>query len=140
MVKEFFVNYRETESNDFVMRDGKVELLDSDMSDWTITLVDTGLESPIGERLRRVRKYLGDDEYFLANYADVLTDAPLDTMIERFHASEARGIDARCAPAVVLPLRRCQLRRRRQGNRPDRQVPHLGERRLLRARARTSST
>ncbi len=48
----------------------------SDMSDWTITFVDTGLESPIGERLRRVRKYLGGHPYFLANYADVLTDAP----------------------------------------------------------------
>ena len=41
------------------------------------------MESPIGERLRRVRNYLDDDDYFLANYADVLTDAPLDEMIER---------------------------------------------------------
>ncbi|MBW0016727.1 MAG: glucose-1-phosphate cytidylyltransferase [Mycobacterium sp.] len=89
MIKDFFVNYREVESNDFVMRGGRVELLDSDMSDWTITFVDTGLESPIGERLRRVRKYLGDDEYFLANYADVLTDAPLDTMIDRLVSSGA---------------------------------------------------
>ncbi|MFV8319866.1 glucose-1-phosphate cytidylyltransferase [Mycobacterium sp. 23] len=97
LVKDFFVNYRETESNDFVMRGGKVELLDTDMSNWTITFVDTGLESPIGERLRRVRKHLGDDEYFLANYADVLTDAPLDTMIERFHAAGA------AASMLVVP-------------------------------------
>jgi glucose-1-phosphate cytidylyltransferase len=82
-IKDFFLNYREVESNDFVMRSGSVELFDSDIDDWTITFVDTGLESPIGERLRRVRKYLGDDEYFLANYADVLTDAPLDQIVER---------------------------------------------------------
>ncbi|GBE64650.1 glucose-1-phosphate cytidylyltransferase [Mycobacterium sp. MFM001] len=88
-IKDFFLRYRETESNDFIIRGGKVELLDSDISDWAITFVDTGLESPIGERLRRVRKFLGDDEYFLANYADVLTDAPLDDIVERVIGSGA---------------------------------------------------
>jgi len=88
-IKDFFLSYRETESNDFVMRDGQVELLGSDISDWTVTFVDTGLESPIGERLRRVRKYLGEDPYFLANYADVLTDAPLDNIIARAVSTRA---------------------------------------------------
>lgn len=82
-IKDFFLNYRETESNDFVMRGGEIDLLSSDISDWSITFADTGLESPIGERLRRVRRYLGDDEYFLANYSDVLTDAPVDDMIDK---------------------------------------------------------
>lgn len=88
-IKDFFLSYHEEESNDFVLRDGQVELLQSDISDWAITFVDTGADTPIGERLRRVRRYLGDDEHFLANYADVLTDAPLDTMIERYHESGA---------------------------------------------------
>lgn len=61
MIKDFFLNYRETESNDFVMNRGAVELLGSDIADWTITFVDTGVESAIGERLRRVRPHLGDD-------------------------------------------------------------------------------
>lgn len=88
-IKDYFLEYRETESNDFVMRDGEVHLLDNDISDWTITFVDTGLESPIGERLRRVRHHLDGDEYFLANYADVLTDARLDDIVDKFHASGA---------------------------------------------------
>jgi len=83
-IKEFFTSYSETESNDFVLRDGKVEMLSTDISDWTITFADTGLETPIGERLRRVRPHLGGDEVFLANYADVLSDAPLDEMIAAF--------------------------------------------------------
>ena len=62
-----------------MLRGGDVELLGSDIQDWTITFVHTGLESPIGERLRRVRSYVEGEEMFLANYADVLTDAPLDT-------------------------------------------------------------
>ena len=88
-IKNYFLTYDEAASNDFVMRDGRVELLQSDISDWSITFVDTGLESAIGERLRRVRGHLGGDEYFLANYADVLTDAPMDDMIEKFHESGA---------------------------------------------------
>ncbi len=77
-VKDYFLNYDETASNDFVLTKGgeHVELLGSDISDWTITFIDTGIDTPIGERLRRVRPYLDDDEVFLANYGDVLTDAP----------------------------------------------------------------
>lgn len=88
-IKDYFLNYHEAASNDFVMRDGDVELLQSDIKDWSITFVDTGLESAIGERLRRVREHIGSDEYFLANYADGLTDAPLDDMVETFVDSGA---------------------------------------------------
>jgi glucose-1-phosphate cytidylyltransferase len=96
-IKEFFTSYSETESNDFVLRDGQVQLLSTDISEWSITFVDTGLETPIGERLRRVRHHLEGDEFFLANYADVLCDAPLDAMIKEFHDSGA------AASMIVVP-------------------------------------
>ncbi|MGH3851015.1 MAG: glucose-1-phosphate cytidylyltransferase, partial [Pseudonocardiaceae bacterium] len=88
-IKEFFLNYEETTSNDFVLRDGEVDLLGSDIASWTITFVHTGMETPIGERLRRVREHVDGEETFLANYADVLTDAPLNDVITRFAASDA---------------------------------------------------
>jgi glucose-1-phosphate cytidylyltransferase len=89
-VKDFFLNYDETRSNDFVLGGpGQVELFKTDISDWRITFVDTGLHSEIGERLRRVRRFVQDEEMFLANYADVFTDAPLPDMISRFAASDA---------------------------------------------------
>lgn len=90
-VKDFFLTYDETRSNDFVMdRDaGGITLFRSDISSWRITFVDTGLSSPIGERLRRVRRFVEDEPVFMANYADVLTDAPLPDMIARFSASGA---------------------------------------------------
>jgi glucose-1-phosphate cytidylyltransferase len=88
-VTNFFLDYRESVSNDFVLHNGQVELLASDIADWKITFVQTGVSSPIGERLRRVRRYLDGDEMFLANYADVLTDAPLPVIIERFADSDA---------------------------------------------------
>jgi glucose-1-phosphate cytidylyltransferase len=88
-VKEYFLNYEETTSNDFVLSKGgeQIELLDTDIHDWRITFVDTGIETPIGERLRRVRSYLEDDELFLANYGDVLTDAPINDMIKHLRSS-----------------------------------------------------
>jgi glucose-1-phosphate cytidylyltransferase len=90
-VKDFFLNYDETRSNDFVLSGGagKVELFKTDIADWRITFVDTGLHSPIGERLRRVRRFVAGDEMFLANYADVFTDAPLPDMISRFASTDA---------------------------------------------------
>ena len=90
-VKDFFLNYDETRSNDFVIENGArdVKLFSTDISDWRITLVDTGLNSAIGERLRRVRRFVDGEEMFMANYADVLTTAPLPDVIERFEASSA---------------------------------------------------
>jgi glucose-1-phosphate cytidylyltransferase len=66
-----------------------VELFKTDISDWRITFVDTGLHSAIGERLRRVRRFVENEEMFLANYADVFTDAPLPDMVARFEATDA---------------------------------------------------
>jgi glucose-1-phosphate cytidylyltransferase len=84
VVKDYFLNYRETISNDFVLSEGgrKVELLGTDVSEWKITFVDTGLNTAIGERLRRVRPHLEDDEMFLANYGDGLSDAPMNDIID----------------------------------------------------------
>ncbi|MEV0583060.1 sugar phosphate nucleotidyltransferase [Nonomuraea sp. NPDC050310] len=87
-IKDFFLSYQETVSNDFRLTGGRIELLSADISDWQITFIHTGTDSPIGERLRRVREHLDGEEMFLANYADVLTDAPLNDMIARFAASE----------------------------------------------------
>jgi len=90
-VKDFFLNYDETRSNDFVLERGdrNAKLFKTDISDWRITFVDTGLNSPIGERLRRVQRFVQDEPMFLANYADVFTNAPLTEMIARFEASRA---------------------------------------------------
>jgi glucose-1-phosphate cytidylyltransferase len=69
--------------------DRSAKLFRTDISDWRITFVDTGLHSPIGERLRRVRRFVEDEPMFLANYADVLTNAPLPEMLTRFEQSSA---------------------------------------------------
>lgn len=86
LIREYFLNYNECLSNDFVMSEGgrRIEPLTSDIHDWRITFVDTGLHSNIGQRLLRVRDYLQGEQEFLANYADGLTDLPLDKHIADF--------------------------------------------------------
>jgi len=90
MVREYFLNYSEAMSNDFTLSDGgKVELHSRDLAGWRITFVDTGLHSNIGQRLKRVQKYLAGEEVFLANYSDGLSDLDLDAHIGHFLARDA---------------------------------------------------
>jgi glucose-1-phosphate cytidylyltransferase len=79
-VKDYFLNYNECVSNNFVLSNGgkKLRLLSSDIHDWNITFVDTGITSNIGQRLKAVEPYLQGESVFLANYSDGLTDLPLD--------------------------------------------------------------
>jgi glucose-1-phosphate cytidylyltransferase len=92
-IKDFFLNYNECVSNDFTLSNGgkELHLMQNDIADWNITCVDTGLNSNIGQRLKAVEKYLDNDEYFLANYADGLTDLPLTDMIDDFKMSGKIG-------------------------------------------------
>lgn len=93
-IKRYFLDYGEALSNDFVLSNGArdVELLGTDISNWTITFVDTGMRSTIAERLLAVAPHLGDDQYFLATYGDGLTDAPLSDMVERLESSGKSGL------------------------------------------------
>ena len=89
-IKNYFLNYDECLSNDFVLSEGgrNLELLSTDIDDWKITFVDTGLMSNIGQRLKAVEKYLKGEEMFLANYSDGLTDLPLSRAIEYFYEQQ----------------------------------------------------
>lgn len=91
MIREYFLNYNEAMTNDFVLSNGgrTVELMSRDLDNWRITFVDTGLHSNIGQRLLRARKYLEGEEMFLANYSDGISDLPLDKLIADFQARKA---------------------------------------------------
>jgi glucose-1-phosphate cytidylyltransferase len=89
-IKKYFLNYDECLSNDFVLSKGgrEVRLYHSDIEDWTITFVDTGLHSNIGQRLKAVEKHLEGETEFMANYSDGLTDLPLPEYIDYFHRQD----------------------------------------------------
>ncbi len=87
-IKEYFLTHNEALTSDFVLEgggpDARIELLTKDSVDWRITFVDTGLGPTIGERLKAVGRFIGEDDVFLATYGDGLTDAPLPEVIDAF--------------------------------------------------------
>jgi glucose-1-phosphate cytidylyltransferase len=89
-IKNYFLNYNECASNDFVLSGGgkNLELISSDIHDWRITFADTGISSNIGMRLKAAEKYLDGEEEFLANYSDGLSDLPLPQQIDHFHQQD----------------------------------------------------
>jgi glucose-1-phosphate cytidylyltransferase len=91
LIRGFFLDYREAMSTDFVLSEGgrRIELLEEGVDDWRITFVDTGMHSNIGQRLMRVRHLLEDEQVFLANYSDGLSDLPLDQCVGKFCESDA---------------------------------------------------
>jgi glucose-1-phosphate cytidylyltransferase len=93
VVKHYFLNYSECASNDFIMSEGgkKLDLISTDIQDWRITFAETGLNANIGQRLKAVEKYLGDDKEFLANYSDGLTDLPLPAQLDHFRKMNKVG-------------------------------------------------
>jgi glucose-1-phosphate cytidylyltransferase len=84
LIKQYFLNYDECLSNDFVFSKGgeSLSLANHDIHDWTITFADTGIRSNIGQRLLAVEKYVANEELFLANYTDGLTDLDLSGYLE----------------------------------------------------------
>jgi glucose-1-phosphate cytidylyltransferase len=91
VIKDYFLHYDESVSNDFVWSNGgkQIQFLNRDIDDWTITFVETGATSNIGERLKAVEPHLRGEEVFLANYGDGLSDVPLPSMLEIFQKSKA---------------------------------------------------
>ncbi len=91
VIKNYFLNYNECVSNDFVLSEGgkKLDLMRSDIQDWKITFVETGLQANIGQRLKAVERIIGDDEEFFANYSDGLSSLSLPEQLEHFRRHDA---------------------------------------------------
>ena len=87
LIKKYFLNYHEWMSNDFILSNGgkTVSLFSSDIEDWTITFVDTGMQANIGQRLKMVEHYLDGESVFMANYSDGLSNLYLPDYIDNFY-------------------------------------------------------
>lgn len=86
LIKEYFANYALHMSDvTFDMRDGSVEVHQNSAEPWRVTLVDTGADTGTGGRLKRVRSYLGDED-FCFTYGDGVSDVDVKALIA-FHRS-----------------------------------------------------
>lgn len=99
-IKEYFLEYKDWLSNDLAIQGdtGEIQLAAHDLEEWTISFVDTGTNSCVGERLRRVNEYI-DEDVFLCNYADCLTDVALSDVIEHHKRSGSVATFLAVAPS-----------------------------------------
>ncbi|MEE2922140.1 glucose-1-phosphate cytidylyltransferase [Hyphomonas sp.] len=100
-IRNYFLNYRNTRS-DFTMnlRSGKVEFHETEAEDWNVTVVDTGLNTMTGGRIKAARQYIGD-EPFCVTYGDGVSNVNITDLIQKHKESEAYAT----LTAVVQPGR-----------------------------------
>ncbi len=106
LIKDYFLSLRPTTYKDCIISNfgQTVEIIGDPAPEWRITMVDTGISHNIGERLMAVKDFVKDEEMFLANYSDGLTDAPLADMINRLKWSGKIGSFAAVRPPFNFHL------------------------------------
>lgn len=97
-IKRYFVEYQLINSDVRVnLRTGNVEILAQTREDWNVTLVDTGLETMTGGRLRRVAKHL-NNETFCLTYGDGVADIDVSKVVE-FHRAHGKKATVTAVPS-----------------------------------------
>ena len=91
VIKEYFYNYGILNS-DFKIRleDGKITPFEQLKKDWEISLINTGVNTMTGGRLKRLQKFIGE-ETFLLTYGDAVTDLNINKVI-KFHKSHGKMV------------------------------------------------
>ncbi|ABE52509.1 glucose-1-phosphate cytidylyltransferase [Methanococcoides burtonii] len=89
VIKEYFLNYYSLKS-DFTVNlgNGDVDCLEKKTVDWNVTLVDTGLNSMTGGRIKRLKEYIEDDT-FMVTYGDGVSNVNIEKLIE-FHKTHGK--------------------------------------------------
>jgi glucose-1-phosphate cytidylyltransferase len=90
-VKEYFLNHHNLNSDFTInLKNGNVVQHQKDITPWEVTLIDTGLNSMTGGRVKRMQPYI-KDEPFLLTYGDGLSDIDLDALL-KFHKSHGKMV------------------------------------------------
>lgn len=89
VIKEYFANYfRHNSDMTFDLSENKVQILDNHSEKWKVTVVDTGINTMTGARIKRIQKYIGENS-FLLTYGDGVTDLNIADTIARHRESKA---------------------------------------------------
>ncbi len=90
-IKEFFLHYRNLNSDFTIdLLTGDTSFHQIEVTDWKVTLIDTGPESMTGGRVKRMQKYIGN-ETFMLTYGDGLADIDIGALVD-FHKSHGKMV------------------------------------------------
>lgn len=84
MIKEYFLNYYNYNNNFTIdLKTGNVDIHNVNSEPWKVTLIDTGLDTMTGGRIKRIKEYIGN-ETFLLTYGDGVANVDINKLVE-FH-------------------------------------------------------
>ena len=87
IIKEYFANYFRHNCDMVVdLSNNSIQILDNHSESWKVTMVDTGLNTMTGGRIKRIQKYVGN-ERFLLTYGDGVADINIDESIREHESS-----------------------------------------------------
>ena len=91
IIKEYFLNYR-TLNSDFTVNllSGSIDIHQQDAVDWKVNLIDTGLNSMTGGRVKKMQNLIGN-ETFLLTYGDAVADINISELI-KFHRNHGKMV------------------------------------------------
>lgn len=98
LIKEYFANYFLHKSDVTIdLKENKLQVHDSYAEPWNITLVDTGSDTMTGGRIKRIKKHIGNESFFLT-YGDGLADVNISDSLD-FHKKHQKL----CTVTAVQP-------------------------------------
>ena len=91
VIKDYFLNYSSLNADFTVnLATGDMESHQADDTDWRVTMIDTGLESMTGGRIKRLKQFIGN-EPFLLTYGDGVADIDIEELVN-FHNSHGKMV------------------------------------------------
>jgi len=91
VIKDYFLNYKELNSNFSVnLKSGQVTSLNPTIENWNVTLIDTGLDTMTGGRMKRLRDHIGN-ETFMLTYGDGVSNVDIDALL-KFHKKHGKMV------------------------------------------------
>jgi glucose-1-phosphate cytidylyltransferase len=91
IIKDYFINYNLRKSDILVdLKDGKTQLLKSLKKDWKVNLIQTGISTKTGGRIKKIQNLISD-ENFLLTYGDGLSNININKLIE-FHKEKGKSL------------------------------------------------
>lgn len=91
VIRDYFQSFRSLNSDFTInLESGQIEWLGSSSPNWNVTLIDTGIESLTGTRLRKLESLIGD-ERFMLTYGDGLSNVNIDDLVS-FHENHGKQV------------------------------------------------
>ena len=98
-IKEYFANYYLHQSDiTFDMKNGEIQVHNNSSEPWKVTLIDTGLDTMTGGRIKRAKEYIGD-ETFMLTYGDGVSNVNIKELLEFHNKSNKKATMTAIQPA-----------------------------------------